>query len=108
RPLVRLVARDRPDHPRGRRLARQDRGRRRRGGSCRGAPLARPQARRDRPPAAARGRRRLKPIQQRKRIRKRPMQKLIAVPPASSTVNVRTVTTPGGLAFWLVESSAVP
>jgi len=36
------------------------------------------------------------------------MQKHIAVPPAASTVNVRTVTTPRGLDFWLVESHAVP
>jgi zinc protease len=36
------------------------------------------------------------------------MQKHVAAPPASSTVNVRTVTTPRGLAFWLVESTAVP
>ncbi|HZZ63153.1 MAG TPA: pitrilysin family protein [Roseiarcus sp.] len=35
------------------------------------------------------------------------MQKHI-VPPASSAVTVRTVTTPKGLAFWLVESAAVP
>src|SRR5208337_2096027 len=36
------------------------------------------------------------------------MQKHLAVPPASSTVNVRTVTTLRGLHFWLVESYAVP
>ena len=36
------------------------------------------------------------------------MQKHLAVPPASSAVNVRTVATPRGLAFWLVESYAVP
>jgi len=36
------------------------------------------------------------------------MQKHIAVPPASSSVNVRTATTPRGLVFWLVESAAVP
>ncbi len=35
------------------------------------------------------------------------MQKHVATP-ASSTVNVRTVTTPRGLNFWLVESNAVP
>ena len=46
-------------HPRGRGMAGEDRGRRRRGGPRRRAPLARPQARRDRTPLAARGRSRL-------------------------------------------------
>ena len=36
------------------------------------------------------------------------MHKHVAVPPASSAVSVRSVTTPRGLAFWLVESTAVP
>ena len=36
------------------------------------------------------------------------MQKHVAIPPESSSVAVRTVTTPRGLDFWLVESSTVP
>jgi len=36
------------------------------------------------------------------------MQKHVVIPPAQSTVNVRTVTTPRGVVFWLVESHAVP
>jgi zinc protease len=37
-----------------------------------------------------------------------PMQKHIAVSSAHSAVNVRTVVTPRGLTFWLVESAIVP
>jgi zinc protease len=36
------------------------------------------------------------------------MQKHVAVDPARTAVNVRLVTTPRGLTFWLVESYAVP
>ena len=36
------------------------------------------------------------------------MQKHIVVASAQSAVNVKTLVTPRGLAFWLVESSAVP
>jgi len=36
------------------------------------------------------------------------MQKHIVVSPPETAVNVRTVTTPRGLPFWLVESYAVP
>src|SRR5271157_1030933 len=36
------------------------------------------------------------------------MQKHVAVSPASSAVNVKTVTTPRGLTLWLVESATVP
>ena len=36
------------------------------------------------------------------------MQKRIAVPPAETAVRVKTVTSPRGLKFWLVESHAVP
>ena len=45
RALVRLLARDRPDDPRGRGLAGEDRGGRRRRGPRRRAPLARPPSR---------------------------------------------------------------
>ncbi len=36
------------------------------------------------------------------------MQKRLAISPASSAVNVRSVTSPRGLTFWLVESATVP
>ncbi len=59
RPMVRLVARARPDHSRGRGLADQDRGGRRQGRPRRGSQMARPQARGDRASPAARLRGRL-------------------------------------------------
>ncbi len=36
------------------------------------------------------------------------MQKHIAIPSTETAVNVKTITSPRGLKFWLVESYAVP